>query len=690
MIRYSTENKIRAPDFKEIIDRKKIKWCPLLFTLDIEVSSGFVIDGEVIPFDFSKDKSYYKDKEKISLCYIWQFGIEDVVYYGRTLEELKFFLEELDNVVSARKIIFVHNLSYEYQFLLNILLFDTTFARNAHKVMKATSESINSEFRCSYFLTRLSLVAWAESKKLPVKKLEGELDYNIIRTPLTKLTVKELDYCEHDILVMYHGLCEYRKRYKHPHLIPLTQTGEVRRELKKRFKNDGKYNYLCTSLIPQSFDMFSVLIKSFVGGYTHANRLYSGEILENVKSKDISSSYPFAMVSELYPMTKFSKTQLHAFYEIKKDYAKIYRLQLYDIESKLYSTFLSRSKCEIVKKPVVDNGRIIKADYVEVYMLDVDFEIFKKCYEYDNCIISEMYISKKGRLPKKLVEFILELFANKTELKGIDEMLELYAKYKEFINSLYGMCVTNNIRDEVNIRDGEWIKTILTADDVTKKLESDRSKPFKNFMAYQWGIYIPAYGRKNLWKGIVEIDSDNIYDDTDSIKYIGDYEYFFEQYNANVIKKLDEMCEYYGFEKNIYRPKDRKGDVHIIGLFETEKSYDKFITLGAKKYAYIQDGKIHITVSGVSKKASSQLRTLEDFKDGFEFDFKHSGKIGMTYLTNQREIVWNNGKHDEFKSDYKFGIHAMPTTYTLGVTEDYLQVIADAQAPQAEIFSNRR
>ena len=39
---------------------------------------------------------------------------------------------------------------------------------------------------------------------LPVEKQVGDLDYSLIRTPITKLTEQEMGYCRNDILVLYY------------------------------------------------------------------------------------------------------------------------------------------------------------------------------------------------------------------------------------------------------------------------------------------------------------------------------------------------------------------------------------------------------------------------------------------------------------------------------------------------------
>lgn len=54
--------------------------------------------------------------------YIWQFCIEDYPFFGRTWEEFRELVKLIsDNIGEKEKIVcYVHNLSYEAQFLLGI------------------------------------------------------------------------------------------------------------------------------------------------------------------------------------------------------------------------------------------------------------------------------------------------------------------------------------------------------------------------------------------------------------------------------------------------------------------------------------------------------------------------------------------------------------------------------------------
>ena len=76
-----------------------------IYTFDIETSSYFILDGEIHP---PKDYLKLDDKEKEraikrSHMYIWMFGINDIVYFGRTWLELKEFLKRVNEHIGDMK-----------------------------------------------------------------------------------------------------------------------------------------------------------------------------------------------------------------------------------------------------------------------------------------------------------------------------------------------------------------------------------------------------------------------------------------------------------------------------------------------------------------------------------------------------------------------------------------------------------
>lgn len=254
---------------------KRKRYDNTIYTFDIETTSYIILNGKQLNtkkyLDLSEESK--KECEFYSCMYIWQFGVNDEIYFGRTWEEFKQFLIRLEYFgTSEKKIVFVHNLSFEFQFLRNIVLFDEVMARKSHKVMKATLKDFNIEFRCSLYMTDLPLQKLPEVYGLNVEKLVGDLDYSKIRHNNTILTEKELKYCDHDCLVVYEYIKKELEQYETVKNIPLTSTGHVRRELKEEVQENYKYKNKVRKSVNTDGHIYNLLVESFAG------RIYSREL----------------------------------------------------------------------------------------------------------------------------------------------------------------------------------------------------------------------------------------------------------------------------------------------------------------------------------------------------------------------------------------------------------------------------
>jgi DNA polymerase elongation subunit (family B) len=141
-------------------------------------------------------------------------------------------------------------------------------------------------------------------------------------------------------------------------------------------------------------------------------------------------------------------------------------------------------------------------------------------------------------LPIEFTEYVLELYANKTELKDVAGMEDLYMQSKQYINSMFGMCVTAIVQADVELYGDEWLVKNLTREVVEHRLEKLRSfnpREKRYFLSYSWGCWITAYARRNLWKCIEKHDREVIYCDTDSIFVRGRCDY--EWYNNEITEK---------------------------------------------------------------------------------------------------------------------------------------------------------
>lgn len=693
-------NTFKVNDFNIYVDNKKNKnknWefeCDDILTLDIETSSAWIDDdGKVIPYHPFEKESYWNSKIPISLCYIWQFSFNETVYYGR---DFKDFLKVLDKLPkNIHFIIWVHNLSFEFEFLQNILHWKDVFARDSHKMMKAISyEYPNIEFRCTLFLTRLSLESWG--KKIGLPKMVGDLDYVKIRTPKTKLTEKELGYCARDCEVVYQGILKFREKYKHICKIPLTQTGEVRKVLKDKLRKDKSAQRKIISLLPKDANMYEIMVEAFAGGYTHANYINSGIAWckDNLPNKygvayDFCSSYPTVMVCKKYPMTPFQKDV----YDKNKidEFAYLLKVKFTDITPKTYNHYISFSKAfdfEVDEKgkPIVilDNGRIISSKGFTMWLTELDLEIIKKTYNGKMKIL-ECYSSRKGYLPKPIIEAVLEFYVNKTQYKDVEGFEDIYQQSKQYLNSIFGCCVQRMVPDEIIYKDGSWSKIEANSAKIQEEIESLRNdNKGRSYCAYQWGVWITAYGRYNLWKcmtykdGDRSVDEDVIYSDTDSLKILDEYD--FSWYNKEVDEEMKKACDFYGLDYALTRPKDPKGVEHPLGHFEREDDWIEFKTLGAKRYVYRtkKDGVLHLTVSGINKEAVACLEDdINNFDDEFEFDKDNENvkKKFIIHTSEQPSVIWQKGEYDEWKSDDRYGIVMRNTGYSMGIADEYALLI---------------
>ena len=669
---------------------KRKKFDNTIYAFDIETTSYLILNGKQIPaIDYLKLSSKeQKDAIKCATMYIWQFSINDIVYYGRSWDELKLFLKKLDESVPERKIVFVHNLAFEFQFLKSQFHFEEVTARKSHKTMTALMRDYNILFKCSYIMSNCALKYLPDLFNLPVEKMVGDLDYTLIRHSQTELTDEEMKYCENDCLVVYYYILEELKTYEYVNKIPTTSTGKVRKELQALVRTDFKYRRLVHKAINTNPHVYNLLVQAFGGGYTHANWIYADEVLENVDSYDETSAYPYVLVTCRFPSSEFKPCNIKRKKDMSKHLCYLLVVRFYNIKCKYYNNFISASKCNYIKGAKYDNGRIISADEIEITLTDIDFyfilDTYKGSYE-----IVESWFCNYAYLPKQFIEFVLQKYVNKTEFKGVAGKEIEYQKEKNKFNALYGMSVTNMIRDNVVYKDDveEWFEEELTNDEIIDKLQIEKKK---SFLSFAWGVWVTAYARDNLLRRVIELDDYVVYCDTDSCKLVDGYDKrVFEKYNDSVVEKIKFVSKQLEIPFEKYAPKDKKGVPHLLGVFESETegdsqyTYSKFITQGAKKYAVEQNGKIKITIAGVPKSGAKALKSLDDFRDNLVFKYEDTNKNILMYVDAQDSFELTDYLGKKAIVNDKSGCCLLPTTYVLGKSEEYANLISDDSSHRA-------
>lgn len=643
-------------DKRLVIRNKRGRKCSALYmTFDIESTT---IDC---------DKPY-------AFMYVWQACLDGLVVVGRYWEEWFDFLNRvcvaLDINSDCPLIIYVHFLSYEWQFIKDFFAWSDVFAREPRKIMKCqTNEGL--QFRCSYYLTNMSLAKACEQYHVRhYKQTAISYDYHKIRYPWTKLTDDEWGYVYCDA----RGLWEIIQILLSDDdllSIPLTSTGYVRRDVRKAMASNkaNRRMFLRTRLNKTTYQL---LRDARRGGNTHGYRGICGIILHMLDSWDISSSYPFQMMCQYFPMSAFAP---YGILDSEKEMDElcgkecvICRMRLINIhvKSNVSVPYLPIERCTTHVKCVLFNGRILDAEEIEIAVTEIDREIILNQYDYDEIGYREIYFAKRGELPVEIKDCIRDYFEKKTNLKGIDDYA--YAKSKNKLNAIFGMMLSAIIRDTYiyNVNDPDfndnhgWSVEHLK---IEEGLE-DYYKKWSSFLPYQWGVYVTAHARKQLQCALDICELNACYCDTDSVKELG-----------MPIGWINELNVYYRqmAEEHKAYVVNRDGEKVYMGVFEHDARYKRFITLGAKKYAFEKIdnyGDVHfgITIAGVNPEiGAKEMRIIENFK--LDFVFREAG--GTTAIYDDRKEPYTitiDGK--SFTSGSS--IAALESTYTLGAREDFL------------------
>lgn len=638
--------------------KTKKSYRDIIITFDIETS--------LIPFT---DHSY---------MYIWQMQVGELgTVFGRTWDEFKKFLGELilDMKEDDYIVIYVHNLSFEFQFLAGIYNFSTeeVFAVKSRKVIKCEMYE-HVEFRCSYALTNMSLSEFTKKMKVEhVKKPGEDIDYKVYRTSTTPLSEKALQYCQNDVLGLYEALTvQLNNDGDNLYTVPMTSTGYVRRETKQALHFVNR-NYISNQIVP--YDIYLLFREAFRGGNTHANRFFSGQILHDVKSYDRASSYPDVQCNQLFPIAEFKRgedTMQYITKLLKNNKPFICRVAFDKIRltDKFWPIpYLTKDKSRNIIDGLFDNGRILQAEHAETTVTDVDLKIIMDEYSFENIYVSDVYYSRYGKLPPAYIHNIVKYYRGKTELKGTGDDYN-YMKSKNLLNSIYGMSAQDPVKQSILFDMGLFRMDTVPGREIYEKYKK------RAFQPYQWGVWTTAHARMALEEGIKIAGHNCIYVDTDSVKFIGEAD--FSEFNKRAVALSKQS---HAFADDI------KGKTHYMGVYEQEQTYSRFKTLGAKKYVYeYEDGVVHCTIAGVNKKLGgmelmnvsreTNVDPLQLFTDGFVFREAGGNEVIYNDFPEHEEIeLYVNGEHETITRNESL----IDSEYTVGITDEYAALLAQCE-----------
>lgn len=599
--------------------------------------------------------------------YIWQMCINQTVILGSEWSEFTELLNIMAQYLKLSKeyrlIIWVANLSFEFQFMRKWLLIESIFAKEKRQPLQVLCTN-GIEFREALSISGMGGLAQLAKEYCTTQKLVGDLDYNIARnkTDGKNLTPTELQYCLNDVIILKE-FSEYifKEFIIKQRFVPLTSTQIIRRKVQDLAPKDI-HKAIVPCFFPSEDEYHLYMMYLFRGGYVHANYKYANKTLENVLHIDIKSSYPDEMYNSYVPVSPFIESQLDPRDAIQK-YCCIIDVTFNNLNPLTDHSIESINKVLEISGKIIDNGRVRHANSMRVLLTELDFKIYQLYYSWDSLEVHSLKIARRGKMPRYIMAALTPYYEIKESYsrKGLKDTIE-YKKSKPFVNGFYGMTVSRMHPTEIKYDEEEgW------TDELNEKFSYEKEKD-KAFLLPQFGIWITAAARHKLLSVLYRCRQ-VYYGDTDSL-FMAECQHnrkVLDQINSEQIKRNKQAIKHYGLSKYFL----------TIGTWDIEAEHiNRFKTLGAKRYIEDINGKLSVTIAGLPKNAlvdycqENHLDLFEIFRNKMFLDVVVSKKLAHTYNDKPHAEVVNGELMVERSS---VGIYK--TTFQLTLAEEYLNLM---------------
>lgn len=560
-------------------------------------------------------------------AYSFQTCIGGAVVVPRYFEEWCEIIETLVDKWSIterkRLVIFVHNLGYEYTYLIQMLCdrwgdCKALYTKSRKPLYLQFDNGI--EFRDSLKLFQKSLARATEGCKH--EKLKGDLDYSVYRTADTPLDDTEFAYCVNDVLGLWEAIERLKaERNYNAATLPMTNTALVIKEVNKHLTGDSRTLQKMQAL-ELNREQMEIAYKAMAGGDTHGTRWRAGHTYCNCNSYDFKSAHSSQQLLWKFPegrpmMLPQGQPQAVMDNIIARGMGWIAEIAIkgLQIRPECPDPVISVSKCVGLKcDENKDNGRVLQADETLLYCDSNDWQRIKEAYTFERVVMHRGFCFRLGYLPDSFRMAIFDKFKIKETMKGSPE----YAFSKICVNTIFGACAQKTIRDEYTAEIGDSIDFERMSWEVNlkKKTPAEIQKSQKGKFPFLWGLWTASLTRLKLWQLLKIVGWEKvIYWDTDSCKFEGAKVPAVEQYN----KEVAAQCEKRGVV--VTKPNGKK---IYIGIADDEHpqaeyGYTEFRFLHAKCYAARTcDGVLESTIAGVGKKEGQaalkdDIENLNDF-----------------------------------------------------------------------------
>ena len=373
--------------------------------------------------------------------------------------------------------------------------------------------------------------------------------------------------------------------------------------------------------------------------------------------------------------------------EYLKNKCCILHVQFDQIHAKTSHSIESKNKVVNEIGAKWDNGRLIRADYLEVYLTEMDYKVYEMFYTFDvPPTVIECWISDRGKYPPYLLEVLNSAYKEKNELKsaGMQDSQQ-YSIKKSEVNTNYGATV-KRLKRQRWLYSEDW--------ELSEDIRPYQEEIAKQILLPQQGIWVTAAARFELLSMLYKLTKAGVvvvYMDTDSMKYLPSHkaEQIFKHYNNRIRRRL-------------HNRRLRNKNFHDLGMFDIELKDPKtgrplpvrFKTQGAKRYIYYDPikKKVKATIAGMPKVAINALGSTPDeiFRAfnyyGYQLKPEVSGKLTTHYRDEPHDaVVGRNAMEREYMHE-ESSVALFDIPFTLTITDEYRAVIDEERMKRENAY----
>lgn len=532
----------------------------------------------------------FETTTKVDDCRVWcycicEIGNEDNIIIGKDISE---FMKTLGTLGNCE--VYFHNLRFDGQFIIYHLLSNSyTHIENEKKMKDKTFTTLISDLGQFYSIVikikkGCKIKIYDSLKKLPfkVKKIskafnlqesKGEIDYQKERPIGYELDDNEKEYVSNDCIIVSKALN-----------IQFTQgltAMTIGSDALNSFKSMCQFDELFPKLTQEVDDFIR---HSYRGGWVYCNPKYANKTMYDLEVYDVNSLYPSRM--------RYCKLAYGKEVFFKGEYQEDPEYPLY--VQHLYCSFKLKPNClpmvQIKNNPLylaTEYQTNVTDDIVELYLTNVDLELFKDMYDiYYIDYIDGYKFQGQYDMFNNYIDYWNKIKMENSDGHG-DESLRTLAKL--MLNNLYGkMASKTRTRRKIPYLDEETgiVKYVTSEEEIKDPIYTINA------------CLITSYARDLIVRSAVNCIDDFLYADTDSL---------------HLLKNPDTQNKI-------------KIDSVKLGYFKCESCPTRGKFLRAKTYIEEINGKLNIKCAGMNDQIKENM-TWDQFTYGFESDLKIAPRI---------------------------------------------------------------